>query len=112
MPFRLGEGRTKIQFVSFAAMPALIHQACLKTGVVSGTRYIQIAVCAALARDLGLTTQELTDQLPPTRGPAGHLAHPDDNPFARPGNRNATGVGGVGGGTWRIGPGNTIEEVR
>lgn len=115
MPHRLDEHRAKIQFVTFAAMPHMIHTACLSTGTVSATRYIQEAVCAALARDHDLPVQTVLDMLPATRGPAGHLADPTDHAMARPGNRNATGVSvseKAHGGVYRIGPANTDEQVR
>jgi hypothetical protein len=74
MPFRLDPemypNRTKIQFVTDNAMPHLIYQACLATNVVSNTRYIQEAVCTALARDLGLDLDDLLAALPEPRGNA------------------------------------------
>jgi hypothetical protein len=68
MPFRLDEHRAKIQFVTSAAMPSMIFKACLATGMVSNTAYIQRAVCEALARDLDLDLDELLASLPPHRG--------------------------------------------
>lgn len=73
MPYRLTEGRTKIQFVTFTAMPSLIYKACVATGVVSNTRYVQEAVNEKLARDLGLDLDELTAMLPTPKGPAKFL---------------------------------------
>ena len=35
MPFRLDEFRAKVQFVTSADMPALVYDACVKTGVVA-----------------------------------------------------------------------------
>lgn len=74
MPFRLNEHRAKIQFITMMAMPNLIYQACVKTGVVSNTRYVQVAVCEALARDLDLDLDWLLDQLPEPKGPAKFLS--------------------------------------
>lgn len=69
-PFRLNEFRAKIQFVTFASMPHLIYKAAKARGVVSNTRYIQEALCAALAKDLGVPVEQLLVQLPPCRGAA------------------------------------------
>lgn len=68
MPFRLDEFRAKIQFITSARMPSLIYKACLASGKVSNTVYIQHAVCEALARDLGIDLAELLAELPPPRG--------------------------------------------
>lgn len=68
MPFRLNEHRAKVQFVTSAAMPFLIHRACGVTGHVSNTVYIQHAVAEALARDLDMPVEEITAALPPPRG--------------------------------------------
>lgn len=73
MPHRLDEFRAKIQFVTYAAMPSQIRKAANETGMPSSTRYIQVAVCRALARDLDLDYEGLLDQLPPPRGPASTL---------------------------------------
>lgn len=73
MPHRLNEFRAKIQFVTYAAMPMQITRAAAKTGAASNTRYIQIALCRALARDLGLDYEDLLAALPPPRGPASSL---------------------------------------
>jgi hypothetical protein len=117
MPFRLdekyGEFRAKIQFTTAAWMPYKIYQACLATGILSNTRYCQLAVCEALARDLGLDYDELVSQLPRPRTVANHLFNPmSDVP---PGRKPADGerisrhtrvmIG-------RPGQGNTDEEVR
>lgn len=51
-------------------MPNLIYKTCLKTGVVSNTRYVQEAVCEKLARDNGVDVATYLDQLPPPRGMA------------------------------------------
>lgn len=71
MPFRLdekyGEFRAKIQFTTAAWMPYKIYQACLATGILSNTRYCQIAVCEKLAKDLDLDLDELIEQLPRAR---------------------------------------------
>jgi hypothetical protein len=80
----------KVQFVCSAETPHLVYQACLETGIVSNTAYIQRAVSAALARDLGLDYDELLANHPPNRGPSKHV-------YAR---------------TVRTGPANTVEEVR
>lgn len=92
MPFRLDRFTGKIQFVTFAAMPSMIYQACKATGTVSQTRYCQEAVCEKLSRDLGVPLGELLAKLPPPRGKAATLMMPPGGP--------------------RIGPANTIEEVR
>lgn len=109
MPFRLnpekyGEFRAKIQFVTFARMPRLIYQACLKTGTISNTVYIQRAVCEALARDLEIPLEDLLAECPRSRGPSAHLYDPDRK--KRPVSLDFTG------GVRRIGPGNTVEEVK
>lgn len=85
MPFRLDEFRAKVQFVTSADMPALVYDACVKTGVVSNTVYYQLAVCSALARDLGLDYDDLVANLPAPRGPSGHLFDPreDEHPLSR-----------------------------
>lgn len=93
MPFRLDEFRAKIQFVTMARMPSLIYKACLATDTPSNTRYIQEAVCAALSRDLGIDYQELLNELPPPRAAAARLLHGTPPPN-------------------RVGPGNTVEEVK
>lgn len=100
-PFRLNEFRTKIQFLAPARMPSLVYKACLATGMVSNTVYIQHAVCEALARDLGMDLQELLDDLPIPRTAANTLRDPTKGVAAD-----------QSGGVVRIGPGNTIEEVR
>lgn len=92
MPHRLNQFRAKLQFVSFAAMPNMIYQACKATGTVSQTRYVQEAVCEKLARDLDIPVDHLYARLPAPRGPASALLVPP------------TGH--------RIGPANTVEEVR
>ncbi len=105
MPFRLdpnvyGEFRGKIQFVTSAEMPSLVYRACLATGTMSNTVYIQHAVCEALSRDLGIPLGDLIDNLPKgrtrLRESAGHVPV----------------VGDQTGGVTRVGPGNTIEDVR
>lgn len=68
MPFRLGPGRTKIQFLTSAEMPSLIFRAREAAGI-SQTRYVQLAVCRQLARDLGLDYDELVSHLPEYKGP-------------------------------------------
>lgn len=73
MPYRLGEGRTKIQFVTASSMPSRIFQAATATGVPSNTRYIQEAVCEKLARDTDTPLDILLSELPPPKGPAAFL---------------------------------------
>lgn len=73
MPFRLNENRAKIQFLTSASMPMNIFDARQKTGITSQTRYIQLAVCAALSRDLGIDYATLVDELPEWR-PSIHKA--------------------------------------
>ena len=90
MPHRLNEWRAKIQFITFAAMPSMIHEACVKTGTVSQTRYVQEAVCEKLARDLGQPVENLLARLPEPRGKAAALL---PAPV-------------------RVGPANTSEVVR
>jgi hypothetical protein len=67
MPFRLNEHRAKIQFLTSASMPMRIYDAREKRGITSQTRYIQLAVCRALADDLGLDYEELVAELPEWR---------------------------------------------
>jgi|KBSMisStandDraft_5_1062788.scaffolds.fasta_scaffold84038_3 hypothetical protein len=89
MPFRLGEGRTKMQFLTSAEMPSMCFDACSVTGTPSITRYIQIAVCERLAKDLGEDLDEMLSRLPPTRPTVGEF---NDHKM--------------------VGPANTYEEVR
>jgi hypothetical protein len=51
MPWRMNPDRTKITFMTFVQMPALIYRARQSGGQCSNTRYIQEAVCEKLARD-------------------------------------------------------------
>jgi hypothetical protein len=67
MPFRYTEYTTKIHFMTSKRMPNLVYRACVKMGVSSNTRYIQVAVCEALSRDLGIPLEELLDELPAQR---------------------------------------------
>jgi hypothetical protein len=94
MPFRIGDqwpNRCKVQFTTSAATPSLVYKACLATGVISNTVYIQHAVCEALSRDLGIPLEDLLADLPEPRGRARDLiAH----------------------GVVMPGPANTIEDVR
>lgn len=92
IPHRLNKFRVKIQFVTFAGMPSMIYKACLATGTVSQTRYIQVAVCEKLARDLNMRLDDLLVMLPAPRGPATMLLPTKGKP--------------------RIGPANTIETVK
>ena len=88
MPFRLNEHRAKVQFLTSAEMPSLIYKACVATGAPSNTRYVQVAVCEALARDLGIPLEDLLERLPATRDMNGLRSQR------------------------RIGSSNTVEEVR
>ena len=117
MPFRLdekyGEFRTKIQFTTAAWMPHKIYKACLATGILSNTRYCQIALCEKLARDLDLDYDELVANLPRARGPANKLFDPTGRDTLVPGpapdgERNATYTRVVIG---RYGMAGTDEEV-
>lgn len=112
MGFRgVGTFVSKIQFTSSTEMPHLIYQACLRTGIPSNTAYCQRALAERLARDLGMDLDRLLGALPPNRGPAAHLYNPDGgHPMAR-----HTKVGitvDPTGGTFHIGPANTVEEVK
>jgi hypothetical protein len=116
MPFRLrAEGhpdRTKIQFTTNVEMPNMVYRACVATGVVSNTVYVQHAVCEALARDLGIPLDDLIEMLPPPRGPASHLYDPENgHPMDRYRHRTIP-TGQLNGGVVRVGPANTDEEVR
>ena len=90
--------RAKMQFTTSASMPYRVYQACLVTGTVSATVYIQHAVAEALARDLNLDLDEVLAELPEPRGPSAHLWDPDEHGMRRM--------------PVRIGPGNTVEEVK
>lgn len=70
MPHRLNEFRAKIQFVTSAETPSLVHRACELTGTPSNTVYIQRAVAAALARDLDMPLERLLERLPEPKGAA------------------------------------------
>jgi len=112
MPFRLDEFRAKMQFTTGAWMPHMVYTACVKTGVVSNTRYVQEAVCEKLARDLDLDLKGLLDRLPDCRR---QVIDPAERTNARPGNMNALGTPvnrDPSGGRVMVGPANTIEEVR
>lgn len=104
MTFRLDERfgpRAKIQITTHASHPYLIYQACLASGVCSNTVYVQRAICAALARDLGLDYDTLIEQLPTPRTRSRELrAHPRDPSV------------GILTDRVLVGPGNTREEVR
>lgn len=115
MPFRLdekyGEFRAKIQFTTGSWMPYKIYQACLKTGVLSNTRYCQEALCEKLSRDLDIPLEELLVALPRARGTALRLFDPtgDRVPGPKPnGERLAANTRVTIG---RYGMGNTDEEV-
>jgi hypothetical protein len=62
-----------MQFVVPARFPNLVYKAAKKRGVVSNTRYLQEALCAALARDLDIPIEQLLLELPPPRGAATRL---------------------------------------
>lgn len=105
MPWRLDEHRAKISFVTAASMPYLIYQACLETGCISNTVYIQHALVEALARDLGLDVYELMQELPKPRGPAKALFDPtaDRHPMDRSSESFSIPVADTS---------RTVEEVR
>lgn len=90
MPWRDGGNRTTMQFLTFTQMPMLVYRACLRSGKVSNTHYIQHAICEALARDLDIPLEELLAELPPPR-------EPNNRAWAQ---------------AQRYGPANTVEEVR
>jgi len=98
--------RAKMQVTTSAAMPHLIYQACLATGTISNTVYVQHAVCEALARDLNLDLDALLADLPTPRGPSKHLDNPEHHSQRRPVTEDPTG------GVLMVGPANTVEEVR
>lgn len=108
MPFRLDPdrfpNRAKIQFTTSAAMKHQIYTACLATGIVSNTVYCQRALCEALSRDLDIDLETLLADMPAPRGPAGHLYDPAEQTMNRFLYRTKT--------ISRIGPADTIEEVR
>lgn len=114
MPFRLPgldpkwEGRAKMQVTTANWMPLFIYRACLATGIISNTVYVQRAVCEALARDLDLDLDELLADLPPPRGPAKHLYDPREGTM----NRYRVVTEDQSGGRLMVGPANTVEEVR
>lgn len=83
MPYNLDEFKAKIQFVTSARTPSLIYKACVKTGTVSNTVYIQHAVAEALSRDLGIPLEELIAELPPNMTSAKRLLHGPTNEEVR-----------------------------
>lgn len=83
MPYNLNEFKAKIQFVTSARTPSLIHKACLATGKVSNTHYIQHAVAEALSRDLGIPLEELVAELPPNMTSNQRLLHGLPDPEVR-----------------------------
>lgn len=107
-PDKYGEFRAKVQFTTSAEMPHMVYQACKATGCVSNTVYYQRAVCEALSRDLGIPLERLLDALPTPRGPSAHVFDPEEGSMVRGKNILEDHTGG----TTRIGPANTIEEVR
>jgi hypothetical protein len=104
-------GRAVISFITFARMPSVVYHACVKTGTVSNTRYIQEAVCEKLSRDLGIPIADLLAELPPPRGPAAHQG--DGTNMNRYGKDRRVGVAlDQAGGVILTGPANTFEQVR
>jgi hypothetical protein len=101
MPFRITEDSSKIQFITSAAMPKRVYDACVATGTLLNTRYVQEAVCDALSRDLGIPLEDLLAELPPCRTRNMVLFDPDhkgkDGKFIKKA---------------RIGMRNTVEEVK
>jgi hypothetical protein len=85
LPFRLDEFRAKVQFVTFAAMPKMVYEACVRTNTPSNTRYYQEAVCEKLSRDLGIPVEDLMKRLPPHKGMANVLLGPDRKPVKKAG---------------------------
>lgn len=67
MPFRLGPNMTKLQFVTAANHPMLIHQAAQQAGLTSNTAWVQRCIARGLAEDLGLNYDDLVADLPRTR---------------------------------------------
>lgn len=70
-------------------MPAMIYEACVRTGTPSNTRYIQEALCEKLSRDLDVPLQDLIDRLPPTRTSASVLWGGDRRPKKKSGEAHA-----------------------
>lgn len=116
MPFRIAPyefpNRTKIQFTTSAAMPLMIYRACLETGIISNTVYCQHALVDALCRDLRVDRAVLLAELPPPRGPSGHLYDPTEQTMNRYRKAKPPVTVDPTGGVLRIGPANTHEEVR
>lgn len=112
MPFRIDPyrfpNRAKVQFTTSAGMPNLIYKACLATGTLSNTVYIQHALAHALARDLNMDVGQILADLPTPRGPSAHLYDPDEHTM----NRYHDIAHDQSGGRTMVGPGNTVEEVR
>jgi len=96
---------TFINFRCGDGFPSLIYQACLNTGTLSNTAYIQDALCEALARDLGMSVEDLKAQMPPRRTRSLHLYNPDRDGYKRIGQDNSCGVA-------RPGATNGSEEVK
>lgn len=93
-----GEYRSTVRFIAAAWLPNLVYRACVATGIPSNTAYMRNAVCEALARDLGLDLQSLLDAQPVPRTASKQL---------RVSIREHQS-----GGVARIGPTNSVEEVR
>lgn len=115
-PFRIQPyefpGRAKVQFTTSARMPSDIYHACLATGTVSNTVYIQHALIDALSRDLNIDRATLLGALPPPRGPANHVYDPAEQTMSRYRRKARPITEDNTGGVHRIGPANTVEEVR
>jgi len=80
MPERgYGELFTAIHFRCNNEMPMMVYRACVATNTISNTRYIQEAVVARLAKDLGYDEQALIDLLPPSKTKSRHIWHPTEN---------------------------------
>lgn len=61
------EYATYIQFRSSRKMPSLLRRAAEATGRPSSTAYLNRVVCEAVARDLGLSVDEVKEGLPPMK---------------------------------------------
>lgn len=111
MPFRLGpeygQPRAKVAFTTSAEMPSMIYAACLATGCVSNTVYVQHAVARALAEDLGIPFADIVANLPTPRGPTKHVYPPGFRAHTRRSVAQDSSGGRTG-----VGPANTVEEVR
>lgn len=79
MPHRLNEFRAKVQFVTSARTPSLLHRAAKVRGYPSNTVYIQHVLAEAISKDLDIDLAELLAELPPPRSLAANDSrfHPD-----------------------------------